>query len=138
MTRHGAREETHPKSLAPRDPSNCRRGRGDPRQRTRRGRLACARWPALIPLTRRAGDRRRCGADVSNRGVPGALLETGVWRGGGTIFMGGVLKAYGITDRSVWVADSFQGLPKPDAETFQQDSGDLFWGYDALVVSLEE
>jgi O-methyltransferase len=46
--------------------------------------------------------------------VPGDLIETGVWRGGACIFMRGILKAHGITDRKVYVADSFEGLPKVD------------------------
>jgi O-methyltransferase len=45
--------------------------------------------------------------------VPGDVIETGVWRGGATIFMRGFLAAHGITDRVVWVADSFEGLPPP-------------------------
>jgi len=45
--------------------------------------------------------------------VPGDLIETGVWRGGATIFMRGVLAAYGVRDRNVWVADSFDGVPAP-------------------------
>jgi O-methyltransferase len=52
--------------------------------------------------------------------VPGDLIETGVWRGGATIFMRGYLAAQGITDRRVWVADSFAGLPVPSV---QQDHG---------------
>ena len=44
-------------------------------------------------------------------GVPGDFVETGVWRGGVCVFARGVFKAHGITDRRVWVADSFQGLP---------------------------
>lgn len=44
--------------------------------------------------------------------VPGDFLEAGVGRGGVTIFMRGLLKAHGITDRNVWVADSFTGLPR--------------------------
>jgi hypothetical protein len=44
--------------------------------------------------------------------VPGDLIETGVWRGGATILMRGILKVYGVTDRTVWVADSFAGMPK--------------------------
>jgi O-methyltransferase len=51
--------------------------------------------------------------------VPGDLIETGVWRGGATIFMRGVLAAYGVNDRVVWVADSFQGVPPP---THPQDA----------------
>lgn len=54
-----------------------------------------------------------CVETVLHDGIPGDCIETGVWRGGATIFMRGVLKAYGIHDRRVWVADSFEGLPPP-------------------------
>jgi O-methyltransferase len=54
-----------------------------------------------------------CVRNVVRDGIPGDLIETGVWRGGAVILMRAVLKAYGITDRNVYVADSFQGLPKP-------------------------
>jgi hypothetical protein len=54
--------------------------------------------------------------DILARGVAGDLIETGVWRGGSTIFMRGILKAHGVTDRSVWVADSFEGPPQPGDE----------------------
>ncbi|MGZ4358409.1 MAG: TylF/MycF/NovP-related O-methyltransferase [Gaiellaceae bacterium] len=47
--------------------------------------------------------------------VPGDLVECGVWRGGAAIFMRAVLAAYGVSDRVVWLADSFAGLPKPEA-----------------------
>jgi O-methyltransferase len=52
--------------------------------------------------------------------------------------MRAILKAYGITDRRVWAADSFQGLPYPDSERYPQDAGDLHSGYDFLAVSREE
>ena len=55
-------------------------------------------------------------------GVPGDLIETGVWRGGAAIFMRGALKAFGVADRLVWVADSFEGLPKPDPERFPAEA----------------
>jgi O-methyltransferase len=64
-----------------------------------------------------------CVEDVLAKGVEGDLIETGVWRGGATIFMRAVLKAHGVTDRSVWVADSFQGLPPPDAVKYPADAG---------------
>jgi hypothetical protein len=51
--------------------------------------------------------------------IPGDFIETGVWRGGACIFMRGVLKAYGVTDRIVWVADSFKGFPEPEREDDQ-------------------
>ena len=56
-------------------------------------------------------------------GVPGDLMETGVWRGGVTIFMRAILAAYGVTDRTVWVADSFAGLPPPRPDRYPADRG---------------
>ncbi|MEU0471567.1 TylF/MycF/NovP-related O-methyltransferase [Streptomyces olivaceus] len=50
-------------------------------------------------------------------GVPGGFTETGVWRGGTCIMMRAVLRTYGVTDRCVWVAHSFEGMPKADAST---------------------
>jgi len=66
----------------------------------------------------RLDNARRCVEDVLARDVPGDLLEAGVWRGGMTIFLRAVLAAHGDTARRVWVADSFQGLPEPDAKRF--------------------
>ena len=61
-----------------------------------------------------------CLDSIRRTGVPGDLIECGVWRGGTTIFMRGFLKAWAITDRTVWVADSFSGPPPP---SLPQDSG---------------
>jgi O-methyltransferase len=63
-----------------------------------------------------------CVEDVIARGVPGDVLEAGVWRGGAAILMRGVLKAHGVQDRVVWAADSFEGLPEPDAERFPREA----------------
>ncbi len=54
-------------------------------------------------------------------GVVGDLVETGVWRGGASIFMRAVLAARGDTTCRVWVCDSFEGLPEPDVEQFPID-----------------
>jgi hypothetical protein len=70
---------------------------------------------------RRLDNVQACMESVLADGVAGDFIETGVWRGGTTIFMRGLLKAYGITDRKVWVADSFEGLPKPDAKRYPAD-----------------
>lgn len=59
----------------------------------------------------RLNNIQACIEDVIRHGIEGDLIETGVWRGGATIFMRAILKAHGITDRAVWVADSFEGLP---------------------------
>lgn len=86
---------------------------------------------------RRLDNLQACVVDVLEKGVPGDLIETGVWRGGASIFMRAVLRAYGITDRTVWLADSFQGLPKPRPE-HPADAGDEHWTQPFLAVSLDE
>jgi O-methyltransferase len=55
--------------------------------------------------------------------IPGDLIETGVMRGGAVILMRAILKAHGATDRVVWAADSFEGLPAPDVEKYPEDRG---------------
>ena len=55
--------------------------------------------------------------------IPGDLIECGVWRGGACILMRAVLAAYGDETRSVWLADSFQGVPRSDPENYQADKG---------------
>lgn len=72
---------------------------------------------SMLPMTR-MDNLQACVEDVIARGVPGDLIETGVWRGGATILMRAVLRAHGISDRKVWVADSFEGMPAPDPEKY--------------------
>lgn len=67
--------------------------------------------------------------------IPGDCIETGVWRGGATLFMRAYLKAYGMTDRTVWLADSFEGLPKP-GHVLEKDYD--FYTYDILSVGQEQ
>jgi len=75
--------------------------------------------------------------DVIENNIPGDLVETGVWRGGGTILMRGVLKAYDITDRKVWVCDSFKGLPPPNADKYPADRGLDLHLCKELAISLD-
>jgi hypothetical protein len=70
-------------------------------------------------------------------GVPGDLIETGVWRGGVAILMRAILAVHGVTDRTVWVADSFEGLPPPNPEQYPEDKGDTLYTLDDLRVSLD-
>jgi O-methyltransferase len=98
-------------------------------------------WPAdaetMVGL-KRLDNIQMCVTDVIQRGVPGDLIETGVWRGGSCIFMRAILKAYGDASRRVWVADSFEGLPKPNPEKYPKDAGDRHWKEAAtLAVPIE-
>jgi O-methyltransferase len=105
-------------------------------------RLSGKDWPpdaeTMIGLMR-LRNLRECVRGVIEDDVPGDLIETGVWRGGACILMRGALLAYGDQSRCVWVADSFQGLPKPNADKYIVDKGDELWTHnDYLGVSLEQ
>jgi O-methyltransferase len=92
-------------------------------------------WPTeaetMIGL-KRLDNLEACIEQILMENVPGDLVETGVWRGGASIFMRAVLKAYAVNDRVVWVADSFAGLPRPDPAAYPADVGDShyqLWPY---------
>ena len=87
---------------------------------------------------KRLDNLQNCIVDVLKQDVPGDLIEAGAWRGGATIFMRAVLQAYGDTERNVWVADSFEGLPKPNEAAYPADAGDQHWTFDHLAVSVDQ
>jgi len=97
-------------------------------------------WPLYADTmigVKRLDNIQYCIETVLNDGVEGDLIETGVWRGGACIFMRAVLAAYGIDDRKVFVADSFEGLPKPDEKKYPADK-DAGWHKNTyLAVSKE-
>jgi hypothetical protein len=105
------------------------------------GRMEGRVWPVIAHTMiglKRLDNLEFCIEQVIAKGVPGDLIETGVWRGGATIFMRAMLKAYGVTDRCVWVADSFEGLPPPDERNYPPDAGDRLHEARELAISLEQ
>ncbi|HLG35813.1 MAG TPA: TylF/MycF/NovP-related O-methyltransferase [Bacteroidia bacterium] len=98
-------------------------------------------WPAnadtMIGMNR-LNNIEHCIYSVINENIEGDFIETGVWRGGATILMRGILKELKITDRKVWVADSFTGLPKPDVSNFKADKGNKLHTIKILRVSSGE
>lgn len=84
----------------------------------------------------RLDNLRSCIERVVGDRVTGDLIETGVWRGGASIFMRGVLRAMEVADRRVWVADSFRGLPPPSGDV-PADEGDEHHRVPELAVPLE-
>ena len=105
---------------------------------SRRQRLAAARrrwsafpgWPTCAPA--------RALAD----GVPGDLIETGVWRGGTPSACGAFLKALRRTCAIARCgsSDSFRGLSAADAERYPLDDAAARWHTraDELAVSVKE
>jgi O-methyltransferase len=80
---------------------------------------------------------RFCIEKILEDGIPGDFIETGVWRGGATLYMRAVLKTYGVDDRTVWVADSFQGVPPPNPR-YRADDKDILHCRSNLAVSQRE
>jgi hypothetical protein len=86
----------------------------------------------------RLDNLHHCVATVLTDGIEGDLIEAGTWRGGSAILMRGILRAWDVTDRTVWVADSFCGLPAPNTELYPEDAEDTLYMRDDLRVSLEQ
>jgi len=109
--------------------------RGDPTARAE-GRD----WPpgaeTMVGRARLDNVARLCRLTIED-GVPGDFAETGVWRGGVTILMRAVLAAHADSDRRVWVADSFEGLPAPDSDRYPADAGLDWSGVGLLKVGVE-
>jgi O-methyltransferase len=53
---------------------------------------------------------------VSARDVPGALVECGVWRGGSMMAIALTLLRLGITNRDLYLFDTFSGMTAPSEE----------------------
>lgn len=95
-------------------------------------------WPATaltMSGTKRLDNLRHCLERVVYFGIPGDIVECGVWRGGAAIYAAGVL-AVNESNRQLYLCDSFQGLPRaslpPDASDPRWPLGDL------LAVSKEQ
>ena len=95
-------------------------------------------WPATAATMiggRRLRNLRQLAEAVMADGVPGDFLEAGVWRGGACILLRAVLEAHGDAGRKVWLADSFEGLPAPEAP---EDAGSQLHLHAELAVGLAE
>ncbi len=85
----------------------------------------------------RLNNIQKCVENVLQENVPGDLIETGVWRGGSSIFMRAILKVHADSIRKVWVADSFEGLPPPNLDKYPEDRGLDLYKIQYLAVPLE-
>jgi len=55
-----------------------------------------------------------------SRPVPGAFVECGVWRGGSMMTVALTLLRLGVTDRELYLFDTFEGMPEPGEEDVKQ------------------
>lgn len=95
-------------------------------------------WPSAAPSMigwRRMNHLRNECERVIAEGVPGDMLEAGVWRGGAAIMMRAVLAAYAEAHRRVIAADTFSGMP---VDTDPGDAAANLRDNAAFAVSLDE
>ena len=88
-------------------------------------RVMGADWPfsglTMVGL-KRLDDFQTCIESVVADRITGDVIEAGTWRGGASILARATLDCLGVGERTVWIADSFKGLPAPDAEGFPEDA----------------
>ncbi len=98
-------------------------------------------WPSqaytMIGLSRLRNIRFLLGKAFDEK-VPGDFIETGVWRGGACIYARAVMMARNESERKVFVADSFEGLPPPNEDDYPADMADPHHTFEELRVSQTE
>ena len=67
---------------------------------------------AIVELIRAVGH-------VLRNDIPGAFIECGTFQGGNAVVMIRTLLNAGITDRDIYLYDTFEGFPKPEAVDFE-------------------
>lgn len=99
-------------------------------------------WPSVAHTmigTKRLDNIHYCLKEILENQIPGDCIETGVWRGGATILMRAILKAYGDNERLVYVADSFEGFQPSKGDKYPADATvDLTYFNAQLAVSLDQ
>jgi hypothetical protein len=52
---------------------------------------------------------------VLNNNIPGDFVECGVWKGGNPVMMATMLMEAGVTDRKIYLYDTYEGMSEPTA-----------------------
>lgn len=58
---------------------------------------------------------------VVSAGIPGAVVECGVWRGGSTMMLAAALSDAGDRSRTIWLYDTFTGMSEPSEADAKAD-----------------
>ncbi|MDB9511830.1 macrocin O-methyltransferase [Kamptonema animale CS-326] len=80
---------------------------------------------------------------VLDRQIPGDIVECGVWRGGSALLAALIMKARKVSDRQLYLYDTFQGMPTPTEfdvdkygrtgfEMMEQYGDEVGWCYASL------
>ncbi len=98
-------------------------------------------WPSLAHTMigkKRLNTTHFCIKQIFENNIVGDFVETGVWRGGTSIFMKATLDVFDEKNRKIWAADTFNGVPSPNIAKFPVDGHNDYSIFPQLKVSLEE
>jgi O-methyltransferase len=76
---------------------------------------------------------------VVRDGIPGDFVECGVWRGGSSMLAAHTFAHAGVTDRHIWLYDTFSGMPQPgesDVDWAGRPAADVMAGDDPVAAEL--
>lgn len=73
--------------------------------------------------------------DIVTNNIQGAMVECGVWRGGSIMIIIMTLMELGITDREIYLYDTFAGMPAPTKHDWHKTKNDAIKKYNAAKVS---
>jgi O-methyltransferase len=84
---------------------------------------------------RRLENIEKCIRSVVAENIDGDIVECGVWRGGASLYAKAVLNVLDADNRTLWLADSFEGMPvQNEADRVDPALDDCSF----LAVSLDE
>lgn len=66
---------------------------------------------------------------IEGNGIPGDIVECGVWKGGSMMLVAKVLMSLGNMNRNLWLFDTYTGMPRPgevDVSPTEGGALDLF------------
>lgn len=75
---------------------------------------------------------------VLEKNIPGDFVECGVWRGGSSLMMAKMLSDRNITDRKIFLYDTFEGMPPPSKKDRSFDGADAQKQLDENANNKEE
>ena len=82
---------------------------------------------SLRPYTMTSGERLwsllNAVRYVVDEGIGGDFVECGVWRGGSVMAIATELGRLGVSDRRIWLYDTFAGMTAPTAEDVEAGTG---------------
>ena len=99
-------------------------------------------WKQVQPFTMTSPERAfalwTAVNTVIDTGIPGAFVECGVWKGGSSMLIALTLKSRGITDRELFMFDTFTGMTDPgpsDRDMKDQHASKLMAGSEGKDVA---